>query len=143
RRPVSRLSRRRKRRHQAEAGGAGDLTPRAHVRGAQRDERSHIARALARGAYQKVCDAAVHGGKFITTAAILADPATGQVTVAASTGVGAALMRQFRISVDANVPEGRGTVGTAYRTGKPCVTNDYLNDERVRPWRKEGIALGV
>ncbi len=93
--------------------------------------------------YQKVCDAAVHGGKFITTAAILADPATGQVTVAASTGVGAALMRQFRISVDANVPEGRGTVGTAYRTGKPCVTNDYLNDERVRPWRKEGIALGV
>src|SRR5262249_11683736 len=34
-------------------------------------------------------------------------------------------------SIDPARPEGRGMGGTAFRTRQPCISNDYLNDDRV------------
>ncbi|WP_164107962.1 GAF domain-containing protein, partial [Serratia marcescens] len=40
---------------------------------------------------------------------------------------------------DAGTPEGSGVAGEAFRDGKLCVSNDYLNDPRSLAWR-EGAA---
>ncbi len=84
--------------------------------------------------FKWVCDAAVHGSKFSNASILLVDPGTKWVIAVATTGASAGIVRKNRISVDDSLPEGRGTVGTAFRTQKPCVTNDFLNDERLRPW---------
>ncbi|MCL4460305.1 MAG: EAL domain-containing protein [Nitrospirae bacterium] len=47
------------------------------------------------------------------------------------------------ISVDPEKPNGRGSVGQAYRTGKPVVLNDYLENPSTLPWQKEARMFGV
>lgn len=84
--------------------------------------------------YQAVCDASFHGSRFIATTVFLFDPADGLLKGTASTGALADVSLGFRVSSDAGVPEGRGTIGTAFRTGRPCVANDVLADDRLRYW---------
>lgn len=94
--------------------------------------------------YQQVCDAAVHGGQFVTTTAVfIPDPETGWAKLAAVTGAGARHLLEARISVDQATPEGRGLIGTAFRTRKSCVSNDFLNDERSLPWRGPARESGI
>jgi diguanylate cyclase (GGDEF)-like protein/PAS domain S-box-containing protein len=93
--------------------------------------------------YQKVCDAAVHGGKFISASAMVIEPGADWAKVVVMSGAGAEQWRRISVSVNESYPEGRGLVGTAYRTRRPGITNDYMNDERLRPWRDKGAALGV
>jgi diguanylate cyclase (GGDEF)-like protein/PAS domain S-box-containing protein len=95
--------------------------------------------------YQQVCDAAVHGGKFITAAVLIPDPETVWMRIEAAAGTGVERLRELRVSVDEAKPEGQGLVGNAFRTRKPCVSNDYLKDERTRLWWKqvEGVAAGA
>jgi GAF domain-containing protein len=85
--------------------------------------------------YQEVCDAAVYGGKLNSATVLLARPGTMWMTVAATTGAKAADL-QMRISIDPELPEGRGLVGIAFRTQQPCAANDFLSDSRTRPWRE-------
>ncbi|HJV51724.1 MAG TPA: PAS domain S-box protein [Noviherbaspirillum sp.] len=85
--------------------------------------------------YQQVCEVAVHSGQIVSASVLLPDPDSDWVRVAAVAGVGVDTLRSLRISFDADKPEGRGVAGPAFRTQKPCVINDFLNDERVRPWR--------
>ncbi len=92
--------------------------------------------------YQRVCDAAVDGGKFITTGILLFDPQTTWVRVAAASGAGMASLRKARISLDESIPEGKGLVGRAFRTGKPCVSNDYLKDAVSLAWRENAEKVG-
>lgn len=93
--------------------------------------------------YQKVCDAAVHGGKFISTAVILPDPDTAWVRVAACAGIEEQQLRAARISLDESQPEGRGMAGIAFRTRAPAITNDDLHDACARPRRENGLEPGI
>ena len=93
--------------------------------------------------YQQVCDAAVHGGKFIAARVLIPDPATAWARIEAATGSGMEQLREVRVSVDEATPEGQCLVGTAFRTQKPCVSNDYLNDKRTRLWREGAEKAGV
>jgi diguanylate cyclase (GGDEF)-like protein/PAS domain S-box-containing protein len=93
--------------------------------------------------YQQVCDAAVLGGKFIAAAVLTPDPETAWAKIAAVSGTKAELLRVDRVSFDAARPEGKGLVGTAFRTRKPCVSNDYLNDERTRLWRENAAEVAA
>ncbi|MBC7983245.1 MAG: response regulator [Candidatus Obscuribacterales bacterium] len=93
--------------------------------------------ASAEDLYQRVCDAAVSGGKFQTATVNLPDPKTGNIRVAAIAGVGqGADLSKILISVDPALPEGRGLVGETYRTQAPAVCNDVMSDERLLPWRQ-------
>ncbi|MEO1784709.1 EAL domain-containing protein [Thermodesulfobium sp. 4217-1] len=51
--------------------------------------------------------------------------------------------KQVTISVDESIPEGRGTVGNAYRKGKIFLISDTLSYEKMSPWityhKKYGI----
>jgi diguanylate cyclase (GGDEF)-like protein/PAS domain S-box-containing protein len=93
--------------------------------------------------YQRVCDAAVEGGKLFTAGVFLFDTETPWVRVAAASGAGMARLQEARISIDESIPEGRGLVGAAYRTGKPCISNDYLNDPASLTWRKIAKEVGA
>ncbi|RLM48889.1 PAS domain S-box protein, partial [Halorubrum sp. Atlit-28R] len=75
--------------------------------------------------FQQVCDAAVHGGKFITTAVIVPDAHHTSIKVAAVAGGGKQLLLDARISIAQDTPQGRGLVGAAFRTHQPCVSNDF------------------
>ncbi|WP_052452157.1 PAS domain S-box protein [Noviherbaspirillum autotrophicum] len=85
--------------------------------------------------FQRVCEVAVHSGQIVTASVLLPDPQSEWVRVAAVAGSGAETLRSLHISFDESKPEGRGVAGPAFRTQKACIINDFLNDERVRPWR--------
>jgi diguanylate cyclase (GGDEF)-like protein/PAS domain S-box-containing protein len=84
--------------------------------------------------YQRVCDAAVHGGKFITAAILTPSVDSIGLRIGAISGPNERQLRDAHISVDEATPEGRGLVGTAFRALAPCISEDFLKDERTRPW---------
>jgi len=90
--------------------------------------------------FQQVCAVAVRGGPIVTASVLMPDADDDWATVAAVAGAGADTLRSVRISFDENRPEGRGLVGTAYRSRKACVINDFAADVRMQPWR---TALGL
>jgi diguanylate cyclase (GGDEF)-like protein/PAS domain S-box-containing protein len=90
--------------------------------------------------YQQVCDAAMQGGKFIATAVMVPDGEQTNIKVSALAGAGKQRLHNASISVAENTPQGRGLVGTAFRTKKPCVSNDFLNDPQTEFWH--GTARG-
>ena len=64
--------------------------------------------------YQRVCDAAVNGGKFLTTAVML--PQAGSASVVAISGVAPQALRESRVPLEGPSGEGQGLVGTAFWT---------------------------
>jgi diguanylate cyclase (GGDEF)-like protein/PAS domain S-box-containing protein len=93
--------------------------------------------------YERVCDAATHGGKFLTAAVLLPEPDGVWMKITAAVGAGEEALRNARISLDQSLAEGCGLVGTAYRTRKPSVSNDFLKDERMQPWHAQAEQAGI
>jgi diguanylate cyclase (GGDEF)-like protein len=93
--------------------------------------------------FQRVCDAAVKEGGFMSAGALLPGD-DGWLRVAAVSGYdGKTSPSELKISVDANSERGHGLAGTAFRTGRSCISNDYQNDPRFLPWRNDGLTKGV
>jgi PAS domain S-box-containing protein len=93
--------------------------------------------------FQRVCDAAVDGRKFLTAAVTSPDADTAWLKVEAASGLAAQQLREARISVDENTAEGRGLVGEAYRHNRSAISNEFMRDERTRPWHEVGQRAGV
>jgi len=108
--------------------------------------------------FQRVCDAVVNGGKFLTAAVFLPDPPNPWMRVAAAAGIGVSKLQQLRIALDETIPEGIGLISTAFRTCRPCIAKDNLNDEGLKsglegvqkarvaaavPLLRDGLAVGV
>ena len=93
--------------------------------------------------YQQVCDAALSGGNFLVTAILLLEPGSNTLKFAAGAGHGIEQLQSVKITVQETSPEGQGLAGVAYRTGKPCVSNDFLNDARTKAWRDQARKAGV
>jgi diguanylate cyclase (GGDEF)-like protein len=93
--------------------------------------------------FRLVCDAAVNGAKFNSATVALTEANSDLLHVVASTGVDAHEMRNRKFAVTEAMPEGRGITGTAYRSQQPCITNDFLADERTRPWHEGVRASGI
>ncbi|WP_168204887.1 PAS domain S-box protein [Noviherbaspirillum sp. UKPF54] len=86
--------------------------------------------------YQRVCEVAVHSGQIVTASVVLPDPEAEWARIAAAAGTMVDTLRTLHISFDESKPEGRAVTGPAFRSQKPCIINDLLNDERVSPWRE-------
>ncbi len=93
--------------------------------------------------FQLVCDAAIDGHKFLTAAVTSPDADTAWLKVEAASGLAAQQLREARISVDENTAEGRGLVGEAWRQHRSAISNDFLQDERTRPWHEMGQRANV
>jgi diguanylate cyclase (GGDEF)-like protein len=81
--------------------------------------------------FDMVCEAAANGGRFTSATIALADPGSDLLRIVAASGPAAETTRHVRLSVDEARPEGRGLSGTAFRTRRPCITNNYATDQRV------------
>ncbi len=81
--------------------------------------------------FDLVCEATANGGRFTSTTIALATPGSDFLRIVAAAGPAAETTRHVRLSVNDAHPEGRGLAGTAIRTGRPCIANDYVTDQRV------------
>jgi diguanylate cyclase (GGDEF)-like protein/PAS domain S-box-containing protein len=93
--------------------------------------------------YQQLCDVAVQRGQFKLAAVLIADDTAKHATVAAVSGETAEKIQALNVSLDAGEALGRGLVGTAFRTRRACISNDFMSDERVRPWHTQMHEMGV
>jgi diguanylate cyclase (GGDEF)-like protein len=93
--------------------------------------------------FDLVCDAAVVGGNFSSTSIALAEPQSDFLRVVASKGPRAGETRRAVFAITDSLPEGRGLTGSAFRTKMPCISNDYLADERTRPWHDHAPHRGL
>src|SRR5262245_4708826 len=94
--------------------------------------------------YQGVCEAAVNGGRFRITTVLLKKEGTKWMKVVGVAGPEKRYMREsIRLSMDAEIPEGRGQTGIAFRTQEVCMTNDLMGDPRNRPWHEHARKVGV
>jgi len=93
--------------------------------------------------FDLVCAAAVQGAKFSSTTVALADANSGFLRVVASNGPKANEMRNLKFAISDSVPQGRGLTGSAFRTRQPCISNDFLADERTMPWHDNARRSGV
>jgi len=55
---------------------------------------------------------------------------------AASYGSGQDYLENIVVSPRADVPEGRGQIGVAYRENRSCIINDYFSSAAMVPWEK-------
>ena len=94
------------------------VTNEAIMRAASRDE-----------LFALVCDAAVDGGDFASVAIALVEPGSHFLRNVATAGP-VAKPGSVRASITEARPEGRGMSGIAYRTRRPCISNDYVADAR-------------
>jgi diguanylate cyclase (GGDEF)-like protein len=92
--------------------------------------------------FQQVCEAALHSGNFLAAAILLQEPGTDILKAVAGAGDDAEL-RARSYSVSETSPTGNGLVGMAFRTRKPCVSNDLLNDERLKSWHQAASRAGA
>jgi diguanylate cyclase (GGDEF)-like protein len=80
--------------------------------------------------FELVCDSVAKGGKFISTCIALASSSNDLLDMVAVAGPSAANTRKITLSTNAAHPEGRGLSGTAFRSSRACISNDYLTDPR-------------
>ena len=93
--------------------------------------------------FDLVCEAAANGGRFTSTTIALADSGSDLLRIVAAAGPAAETTRHVRLSVDEARPEGRGLSGTAFRTRRPCITNDYMIDQRVAAFQAVAGTYGA
>ncbi|HEY2676714.1 MAG TPA: response regulator [Steroidobacteraceae bacterium] len=97
--------------------------------------------------YQRVCEAAVHGGRLLAASICVPDADLKNAHIVAAAGASADRLREVQLSIDGETPQGRGLVGTAFRAQTPCVSDNFLDDERTAHWhevaREAGIASGA
>ena len=84
--------------------------------------------------FQMVCDAAVSGAKFTSATIFLSVEGDDFFHRAAIAGSHTEKIRSRRYARTADRPEGRGLTGTAFRTGEPCIRNDFEAHERAINW---------
>jgi len=84
--------------------------------------------------FRMVCAAAVEHGTLLGAAIFTLERDSSWFKLAAGIGAFPEIIAQLRFSTDPAIPEGRGLGSEAFRTGKPCISNDVPNDPRSRPW---------
>jgi len=85
--------------------------------------------------YAEICRIAVELGGFKLAWIGLVDEATGRVVPAASMGLAQQYLFNIAISVNPELPEGRGATGQAIRQNHHVVVNDFIKATAASPWR--------
>lgn len=90
---------------------------------------------------QRICRVLGEHGGFRMIWVGWHDPGTHQLVPVAVWGDEGGYTSRIRVFAD-DRPEGRGPSGTAFREGRPVITNDSLSDPSTLPWRDEVIRRG-
>jgi PAS domain S-box-containing protein len=86
--------------------------------------------------FQKVCQVLVEHAGFRLAWIGWCVPETHQLVPVAECGDENGYLQRINVYTDER-PEGQGPSGTAFRTGRPYICNDMLNDPATLPWRSE------
>ena len=78
--------------------------------------------------YELVCEAVAQGGRFNSVSILLSQSGSDDFEMVASAGPTADKARRLRVSGSAAVPEGQGVCGTAFRTQKASIVNEFLSN---------------
>jgi len=81
----------------------------------------------------RICEVMVEFGKFSMAWIGWDNPVTHEVKVVSSCGDATGYLEGIQVRSD-DSPLGRGGTGTAIRTGRPVVLQDFLGSEDSRPW---------
>ncbi len=108
---------------------------------------SHVNQVLVRAKsreelFASVCRVLVDDGRFTMAWIGVVDPKTRWVEPVAVAGDTYGYVARIRISTDADVPEGQGPSGTAFREGRSHVCNDFFSDPHTAPWREQAAKAG-
>ncbi|GJJ01980.1 hypothetical protein RugamoR64_25180 [Duganella rhizosphaerae] len=92
--------------------------------------------------FEQLCQAVVtHGGmKMAWIGAI--DQEAGSVTPVACAGNGTEYLQNLQLSLDAAVPQGRGPIGLAFRSGEPYWCQDFVNAPETANWHQTAARYG-
>ncbi|HEV2694861.1 MAG TPA: PAS domain S-box protein [Verrucomicrobiae bacterium] len=91
--------------------------------------------------FQKVCRVLIEHGGFHMAWIGWHNLVTRQIMPVAVCGDEQDYIRSIKIYAD-DRPEGRGPTGLAFRSGRPYICNDMLNDPVTVPWRPELVRRG-
>ena len=92
--------------------------------------------------FDKICQIAVDFGGMAMAWIGRADELNGQIKIEARYGDGQGYLDGLVISSQADVPEGRGCTGTAYRENSPVICQDFANDPMTKPWHDRARPYG-
>ncbi len=104
-----------------------------------------IARAdEADGLYRDICALATRLDERIVLAWVgLLDPATGKLGVVAHAGPASGYIDGIFVSIDPDLPEGRGPGGRAMRENRLVVINHFDRDTTTQPWHERAQRHGI
>ena len=92
--------------------------------------------------FPQIClDAVRFGGMKMAWIGML-DEASGQVKPAAFYGAGSEYLQDIDISVDADLPSGRGPTGMAIRENQPFWCQDFLHNPATKAWHERAAYFG-
>jgi PAS domain S-box-containing protein len=86
--------------------------------------------------FARICAALVEHGGFVMAWVGWHNAEACQLVPVAAHGDDEGYLHDIRIFTD-DRPEARGSTGTAFRTGRPMVSNDILSDPAARPWHAQ------
>ncbi len=92
--------------------------------------------------FEAACQIAVEDGRFILAWIGFVEPDTQDIRCVAKFGRDDGYLDTVHISLDENVPEGRGPTGVALREGQPFINNDTETNPVMQPWRDEQLRRG-
>jgi len=92
--------------------------------------------------FESVCRSLVEGGGFFAAWISAPDPATGRFSPLTVVGGEPGWAEGVVVYATDDRPEGRGTMGRAYREGRPMISNDFGADPITAPWKEAGRIRG-
>ncbi|HSI63628.1 MAG TPA: PAS domain S-box protein, partial [Candidatus Saccharimonadia bacterium] len=93
-----------------------------------------VRRTDSRQLFEAVCHVAVEQGQFLMALIVELDGGSGKTREVAHAGANEGLFSKTSIDISA-AGQSSGTIGTAFRTGRYDVCNDFANDPRTAAWR--------
>ena len=91
----------------------------------------------------EICRIAIEHGQFKLAWIGLINDKERTVEVVAASGAALAYLDNFQVSIEVDRLEGRGLAGIAIRDNLSCISNDFLNDPRMLPWREKAERYGL
>ncbi|MDP1931282.1 MAG: diguanylate cyclase [Gammaproteobacteria bacterium] len=93
--------------------------------------------------FQQICRAAIDFGGFVSASILLVEPGSSHAKMTAIAGLGKQVLRDLSVPIDYSETDGTGLVGAAYNTGKPSISNDFLNDPRTVLWHSMAAGADI
>jgi PAS domain S-box-containing protein len=87
-----------------------------------------------------ICRIVVADGRLRLAIIVEIDEPSGSIRQVAAYGEGLPYLDDLKVTLDG--PLGQGTIGTALRTGRHDLCNDFANDPRMAPWRQRALHFG-